>query len=161
MAAPVEDDDLLSGCTKYLLSIPEVVSLVGVNADGPFIWQETPLTNMESEAETGIVVLNPTSWGAADEAHTQHALRIGLEFWTGPIRDAATGNVIEPAETRRRMNSVFKKVDRYMHRPDPHDVYWGSIRTFYCERIGDINPYAVGDAKELVIGQVFYGVLFD
>lgn len=163
MAAPVDDDDLLSGCVKYLLSIPEVAGLVGSNglkSTGPFIWQETPLENMEQQAETAIVVLPPTSWGAADDAHTQHSLRIGLEFWTGPIRDTL-GNVIEPAETRRRMNAVYKKVDRYMHRVDPHEVYWGSIRTHHCERIGDINHYYVSDAKELVIGQVFYGVLFD
>lgn len=160
MANPVNDDDLLSGCAKYLLSIPEVVALVGSNSDGPFIWQETPLVNMEQQAETAIVVLPPTSWGASDDAHTQQHLRIGLEFWSGPIRDAL-GNVIEPAETRRRMNKVFREVDRFVHRPDTKEVYWGTVRTYWVERIGNINPYTVGDAKELVIGQVFYGVEFD
>lgn len=160
MATPVDDDDLLSGCTKYLLSIPEIVALVGSDDNGPFIWQENPLANMEQQAETGIVVLPPTAWGASDDAHTQQHLRIGLEFWTGPFRDAL-GHVVEAAETRRRMNSVFKKVDRYMHRPNPSTVYWGSVRTYWVERIGNINPYSVGDAKELVIGQVFYGVEFD
>lgn len=163
MASPVDDDDLLSGCVKYLLSIPEIVSLVGSDgpkAAGPFIWQEAPLENMEQQAETAIVVMPPTSWGASDDAHTQQHLRIGLEFWTGPIRDAL-GNVIEPAETRRRMNAVYREVDRFMHRPDTKTVYWGTVRTYWVERIGNINRYSVGDAKELVIGQVFYGVVFD
>lgn len=161
MAEPVDTDNLMSGCTKYLLSIPEIVDLVGEDANGPFIWQKTPLANMEKHPETGIVVMPPTAWGASDDAHTQHFLKIGLEFWTGPIRDPLTGGVIEPTETDRRMDSVYRAVDRFMHRVNPREVYWGTIRTYWCERIGDIDSYSPDDGNELVIGQAFYGVQFD
>lgn len=160
MTVPVEDDDLLSGATKYLLSIPEILTLVGYEANlGPYIWQETPLVSIEKQATTAIVVTT-SSIGIDDEAHSQHFERLGIEFWVGPIRDAM-GNVIEPAETRRRLMKAYGVVDRYLHRTDPHEQRWGSVRTYSSERLGSINRYALDDGTGVVIGQAFYVVQFD
>lgn len=160
MTFPIEDDDLLSGATKYLLSIPEIVELVGWDANlGPYIWQENPLVDIEARATVAIVVTT-SSIGIDDEAHTQHFERLGVEFWVGPIRDAM-GNVTEPSETRRRLMKVYNAVDRYLHRTDPHEQWWGSVRTYSSERLGTISRYSPEDGKSVLIGQAFYVVQFD
>lgn len=161
MTTPVEDDDLLAGATKYLLSIPEIVALVDFDAavGGAFIWQEKPLVNIERRPVVAIVVTT-SAIGIDDEVHSQHFERLGIEIWVGPIRDSM-GNVIEPSETRRRLMKVYRTVDRYLHRTDPHVQQWGTVRTFSSERIGSIDRYSPDDGNEILIGQVFYVVQSD
>lgn len=161
MTTPVETDDLLSGAAQYLLSLPDVVAVVGAFPDStPYIWQETPGINFEREATVGIVVTT-SAIGISDDAHTQHFERLGIEFWVGPIRDSVSGQVVEPAETRRRLMAAYRKVDRYLHRTNPSTQYWGTVRTHSSERIGEIDRYSPEDGKEILIGQVFYVVQLD
>lgn len=159
MTTPVEEADLLQGATEYLRSIPEVTALVGGNEFGPYIWQERPVTNFEKEPVVGIVVTT-SAIGISDDAHTQHFERLGIEIWAGPIR-GALGEVVEPAETRRRLMKVFNVVDRYLHRTNSGIQYWGTVRTHTSERIGNIDRYSPDDGKEVLIGQVFYVVQLD
>lgn len=156
---PVEEDDLLAGATTYLLSLPDLVGLVGFNHLGPYIWQEDKGINFEDEAAVGIVVTT-SSIGIVDEAHTQHFERLGIEIWASPIRDEI-GNIVEAAETRRRLMKVYSVVDRYLHRTAPQTQYWGEIRTHSSERIGNIDRFPADDGNGILIGQVFYAVQLD
>lgn len=155
----VEEDDLLAGAVAYLLSLPDVVGLVGFNALAPYIWQEDKPINFEEEPTTGIVVTT-SAIGLVDEAHTQHFERLGIEIWAGPIRDGI-GNIIEAAETRRRINKVYKVLDRHLHRVDPHTEYWGTVRTHTSERIGGLDRFPAPEGNGVLIGQVFYAVQLD
>lgn len=159
MTSPVEEDDLLAGATAYLLSLPDLVALVGSDEHGVYIWQEKPSANFEEEAATGVVVTT-SSISVVDEAHTQHFERLGIEIWAGPFRDGM-GNIIEPAETRRRLMKVYKVIDRYLHRVAPHTEYWGEIRTHSSERIGNIDRFEPEDGNGVLVGQVFYLVQLD
>ena len=159
MTSPVEEDDLLAGATAYLQSLPDLVALVGSNERGVYIWQEKPAANFEEEATVGIVVTT-SSISFTDEAHTRHFERLGIEIWVGPFRDGM-GNIIEPAETRRRLMQVYKLVDKYLNRVAPRTEFWGEIRTHSSERIGNIDRYEPKDGNGVLVGQVFYVVELD
>lgn len=157
---PVEEDDLLQGAANYLLSLPDVVALVGSNQYGPYIWQDAKLINFEEEPAVGIVVTT-SAIGITDDAHTSHFERLGIEIWVGAIRDSVTGSVVEHAETRRRLNKVYKVVDRHLHRTDPRIEYWGTVRTHWCERIGGLDKFYAEDGGGTLVGQQFYAVQLD
>lgn len=156
---PVTEDDLLAGTVAYLLSLSDVVGLVGSNELGPYIWQEDKLINFEEEPATGIVVTT-SAIGLSDEAHTQHFERLGIEIWAGPIRDSI-GNIVEAAETRRRINRLYRVLDRHLHRVDPHTELWGTVRTHTSERLGGLDRFPEAEGNGVLIGQVFYAVQLD
>lgn len=158
MTFPVSDDDLVSGCATYLLSIPEVISSVG-NLDGqPLILQRDFPVNMEIRDDVAVVVTDAGPWGSANDYNTAEFRRLGIQIWAGPIRADDGVSIIEDNETFRRARKVYKIVDKYLHRVRGGDQWWGSIRCVTSRRFGGYDDYQTPDGNGIVIGTQLYGV---
>jgi len=158
MTFPVSDDDLVSGCATYLLSVPEVVEAVGTLDGQPLILQRDFPTNMEIRDDVAIVVTDAGPWGSANDYNTAEFRRLGIQIWAGPIRSDDGVSVIEENETYRRARKVYKIVDKYLHRVRGGDQWWGSIRCVSSRRFGGYDDYQTPDGNGVVIGTQLYGV---
>ncbi len=159
----VEDDDITQGCVKMLLSKADVRAKVGhfPAAESEwiyYIFQDKLLANMERSPESALVISDAGGWGAPNTYNTMEFIRLSLEIYCGPIRDPATNAVIEPAETRRRMSSVYNVVSRYLHRTGGDFEWWGTVRTISSVALGTLQNYDVPDGDGLMRGQAFFGV---
>lgn len=158
MTTPVDSDDLVSGVTGYLLGIPEIVALVGEEDGSPLILQRDMPVNMEDRDDAALVLADAGPWGSGNDYNTVEPRRLGVQIWVGPIRDPATGAVVEDNETYRRAYAIFKVVDRYLHRVRGNDQWWGSIRSVSSRRFGGYDAYLTPDGNGVVIGTQIYGV---
>lgn len=150
-------DDIVAGCVRYLSAISAVTAVLGADSGGPWIFQRQMAKVVEGTSSQALLVTRQGGWAGPNQHNTLAFPRISLEFWVDPRRDSAK-NVIEPAETERRADAVFKVVDRFMHRPQGGVVAWGSIRTVGCHRLGEFVSYEVPDGDGLLRAQVFYAV---
>lgn len=159
MTFPVDDDDMVSGATKYLLSVPEIVSLVGKIDGEPLIFaRDFGALNMETRDDVALVVTDAGSWGASNEHNTAEFRRLAIQVWAGPIRDDDGVSIIETNETHRRARKVYKVVDKYLHRVSGGEQWWGSIRSVTSRRFGGYDDYQIPDGNGVVIGTQVYGV---
>lgn len=158
MTTPVETDDLVSGVTKYLLSLPDVVAAVGKSSKGtPYIYQRDQRTNLENKAASAIVVTSAGPWGTPNDYNTAEFERLGIQIWTGAIR-GPDGEIIENDETHRRCKAVWRIVDKHLHRVRGGDMWWGSIRSVTSRRFGGYDDYMLPDGNGIVVGTQIYGV---
>jgi hypothetical protein len=158
MTTPVTDDDLVSGVAGYLLTLSDVLAVVGETEEGtPMIFQRDMPFNMEIGAKSAIVVTSAGPWGSSNDHNTAEFERLGIQIWTGPIR-AEDDSIVEDAETYRRGKAVWRIVDRHLHRVRGGHVWWGSIRSVTSRRFGGYDDYAVPDGNGVVIGTHIYGV---
>ncbi len=159
MTFPVEDDDLVTGAAKYLLSIPEIVSAVGTIDGVPLIFaRDFGGLNMETRDDVALVTTDAGPWGSANEHNTAEFRRLGIQVWAGPIRGDDGVSIVEDNETHRRAYKVYKLVDRYLHRVAGGDQWWGSIRCVSSRRFGGYDDYKTPDGNGVVIGTQMYGV---
>jgi len=159
MTTPVTDDDLVSGAAGYLLSIPEIVALVGkFDDDVPWIFQRDMPFNMEKTDKVAIVVTSAGPWGSPNDYNTASFERLGIQIWAGPIRRADGVTIVEDSETFRRARAVYRVVDKYLHRVRGGEQWWGSIRSVTSRRFGGYDDYKTPDGNGVVIGTQIYGV---
>lgn len=158
MTVPVETDNLISGAVKYLLSIPEIVAAVGEIDDEPLIFPRDMPLNMESREDVAIVVTDAGPWASGNDYNTVEPRRLGVQIWAGPIRAANSDTIVEDNETYRRAYSVYKLVDKYLHRVRGGHQWWGSIRSVTSRRFGGYDDYAIPDGNGVVVGTQIYGV---
>lgn len=158
MTTPVEADNLISGAVKYLLSVSEVVSAVGEIDDVPLIFPRDMPLNMEDREDVAIVVTDAGPWGNGNDYNTIEPRRLGIQIWAGPIRGTDGVSIDEDNETYRRAYSVYKIVDKHLHRVSGGHQWWGSIRSVTSRRFGGYDDYATPDGNGVVIGTQIYGV---
>lgn len=159
MTTPVTDDDLVSGAATYLLSLSDVVALLGKFEDNtPWIFQRDMPLNMETSDEVALVVTSAGPWGAPNDYNTASFERLGIQVWAGPIRRSDGVTIVEDSETFRRARAVYRVVDKHLHRVGGGDQKWGSIRSVTCRRFGGYDDYKTPDGNGVVIGTQVYGV---
>lgn len=158
MTTPVNDDDLVSGATTYLLSISEIVAAVGEVDGEPLILQRDFPVNMEIRDDVALVVTDAGPWGSANDYNTAEFRRLGIQIWAGPIRGVDGVSIIEDNETHRRAYKIYKLVDKYLHRVGGEAQWWGSIRSVNSRRFGGYDDYKAPDGNGVVIGTQVYGV---
>jgi hypothetical protein len=158
MTTPVTEDNLISGAVKYLLGIPEVVAAVGEIDGEPMIFPRDMPVNMEERDDVAIVVNDVGPWGSGNDYNTIEPRRLGIQIWAGPIRLSDGVGILEDNETYRRAYSVYKIVDKYLHRVRGGHEYWGSIRSVSSRRFGGYDDYAAPDGNGVVLGTQIYGV---
>lgn len=160
MSSPVMTDDVVQGVCKWLATFDDVTSLLGSASDGsPYIFQDTLHAVMEGTQHAAIVLSTMGGWAAPNNYNTAEFPRLLLDLWVDPIRDSSN-NYIELAETRRRARQIYIALNWHLHRPQVGDpVYWGTVRTIGCTRLGEVVIASVPDGDGLIRAQVFYGVI--
>lgn len=136
MTAPVDEDDIVQGCVKWLLDIAEIRDVLGVytETNTPWLFQHELWTKVENTSSTAAVISYAGGWAGANQHNTVRFPRLSLDVYCDPIRDAA-GNVTDPGEAFRRMFYVWGVFDDVLHRPESGTVMWGTVRTIGCTRI--------------------------
>ncbi len=162
MTAPVNTDDLVSGCADYLLSQPDIIAVVSkflINGVlSPGVFQYRPWAKVEGSSGTAIVLSAESGgWAAANLHNTMTFPRLTVNIWTDPIRDGMR-NVTDPGEVMRRAFSVQRIVDRFLHRTAGPEIYFGSLRILSSHRLTEPFIYVVPDGDGLVRSQTQYAI---
>jgi hypothetical protein len=160
VTGPVDTDDLVAGCVRWLSGLPDVLAVLGTTPDGtaPLLFQnELFRGDIEGSQTTAAVITHTGGWGGANEHNTMAFPRLTLELFVDPMRDPG-GNATRPGETYRRINAAYKVFDRRLHRPQGGTQYWGSVRTTDCVRLAEPTIVGVADGDGLLRLQVSYGV---
>lgn len=159
-----DDDDVVEAAVRYLSSQQEIRDLVGhfpSPTEDPdelvyFIFQDNPYKMMENTQSNALVVAYGGAW-ATDDSTTQ-SVRLNIRIYVDPLRDDSN-NVINPAETRRRINSIFRALDPFLHKPQGGKTqWWGGVRVSDLTRLSEVSITPEPDGNGLTVGQVFYGV---
>ena len=154
---------LQGAAVKYLLSLPEVVEVVGKFSESlkPFIFRDEMLVNLERsqyEAVSAVVVEDGGPL-AVNAISRFRARRLSVTIWANGLRDGM-GNLVDPRTVEDKIFNTFAVIDRYLHRTDPAPVLWNETITFGSDRIGDISkPVSVIDGDGIKIATAYYSVL--
>lgn len=158
-------DDIVRGCVKYLLGIPDITNLVGSDFDGAWIFEGAPGVNMQGiskttpgSAVTSIVVFNAGTWGSPPPGQTVDFPKLGFEIWADPPRDEH-GQVTRPQDARVAAEWLYKVLDFYMNRTARGVVMFGDVYTWDSNRMGSIAylPSVPAD-DHTIMGTVYYGL---
>lgn len=147
---------------NYLLGISEVVDAVGSNDEGPFIFRNEIIVNLEDHQYSAVSAIVVEDGGplAVNSITRFRARRLRVTIWANGDRDAI-GNLVNPGTVKEKINDTFLVLDRYLHRTSPEAVRWSTILTTASDRIGDISePVAVIDGDGIQIATVNYSVFF-
>jgi len=147
---------------NYLLTLPEVTASVGSNDEGPFIYRNEIIVNLEDNQYSAVSAIVVEDGGplAVNSLTRFRARRLRVTIWANGIRDAI-GNLTQPATVPEKINDTFIVLDKFLHRTDPEPVMWSTIKTISSDRIGDLSaPVSVIDGDGIQIATVNYSVLF-
>lgn len=161
-------DDIVRSCTKYLLSIPAITSLVGEFTGGtPFIFEEeigVPMMEISASppfignAVTAIVVQNGGSWATPAPQTTELFPKITLEIWADPPRDEMR-QVTRPRDARVAADYLFQVIDKYMNFTSSDVVMMSTQPIWKSYRLGNITFLPkVNSDDHLILGTVSYGL---
>jgi len=150
-------DDIVQGCYKYLLTKADIVASVGSQDSIPFIFNEHLATTIAGKSTTAIVVSGANGWAGPISGSSAEFPRLRIDVYSDPPRDGL-GNVTLPVEARTQAYATYQVLNRYMHRLDSKPVYFGTILTFRCSRLGE--PAWIQNPKEDKVGKLtaYYGV---
>lgn len=159
MTAPVTTDDVVQGAVKWLLTFDDLTELVGVFSETgvPWLFQHSLWATIEGSQSTAVVVSRAGGWAGANPHNTMRFPRLSLDLYADPLRDDGN-NITDPGEVHRRLEAVFDAYDRVLHRTDPDSVFWGTVRTIGCQRLGEPMFFPLPDGDHMSRCQVFYGV---
>jgi len=159
MTTPVDTDDLVQGCVKWLLDEDTIHSVLGVFPDTnvPWLYQHSLWSRVEGTQSVAAVISRAGGWAGANEYNTLRFPRLSLEIYADPLRDTQ-GNVTQPGETWRRIEAAWVAFDTLLHRPSADTVMWGTVRTITCTRLGEPLIYPVPDGDGSLRLQQFYAV---
>lgn len=158
LTPPVDTDETVSGCVKWLQTFPDVIDSVGSFPDGtPWLFQDDLYTTVESSQSQAAVISYAGGWAGPNPYNTLRFPRLSLDIVADPMRDSG-GNPIRPGELKRRVMSVYKVFDTHLHRPQGGDQTWGTVRTIAAARLGEpfLYPLSAGGGAQRL--QVFYGI---
>jgi hypothetical protein len=159
-------DDHVKGCTKYLLSIPQITNLVGQYDNGtPFIFQEEIIQNMNGISAkwpenpvTAIVVKGSGTWGTPSPQTTERFPKLTIEIWADPPR-GMDGKVTRPRDARLAADYLYNIMDSYLNFTSSEVVMFGTQPVWRSYRLGDIAFMPkLNSEDDLVIGTVSYGL---
>jgi hypothetical protein len=158
-------DDIVRGCVKYLLGIPDITSLVGSDFNGAWVFEGAPGVRMTKASTltpgspiTCIVVFNAGTWGAPNPGQTADFPKIGIEIWADPPRDEE-GQVTRPQDARVAADWLYKVVDYYMNRTARGVVMFGDVYTWDSNRLGSIAYLPTVPADDhTIMGTVYYAL---
>jgi hypothetical protein len=160
-------DDVASGAVKLLSGISAVTSLLGafpdsdaVNAGIPYIFLENQLVVLQGTSLASLVCSAAGQWSGAIPYGTQRFMRLSVEFYVDPQRDAALNVTEAPGATKLRGEQLFAVVNSYLHRRDADTQVWGDLVTASCslQTEGEFVQIPSGDGDWLAYKRSYYGV---
>lgn len=161
MSAPVLDDDIVSGCVKYLRAQPQAVAAVSTyvigGQPGPGIFGHSPWARIEGSSGTAVVISHEGGWAGPNLHNTLNFPRITVNVWADPMRDNGR-NASNPGEVVQRAFATYRVVDKLLHRIAGPEVYFGTLRVIECLRLTEPVIYMVPDGDGLVRCQNFYAL---
>jgi hypothetical protein len=149
---------------KYLLGIPEVVTVVGKFdiSEKPFIFRDEMLVNLEDgqyEAVSAVVVQDAGPITSLELSRFR-GRRIRVTIWANGTRDGL-GNLVGSKSVYDKLSDTFDVVDKYLHRTNPELVDWDGVKTVSCDRLVDLSePVALSEGDGILIASAYYGVFF-
>jgi hypothetical protein len=159
-------DDVVRGCVKYLLSLPDVTSLVGQFDSGqPFIFEgaigvelKTYTTKLPGNPVTALVVKSSGSWGTPAPQSTERYPKISVEVWSDPPRNTA-GMVTRTRYSRVAADYLYQVMDSHLNFTASDTVMFGTQPVWRSYRLGEISylPQVASD-DGLLLGEVAYGL---
>ncbi len=155
---------LQGAAVKYLLSISDVVNVVGKTpqTNKPYIFRDEEIVNLESGhyQPVSAIVVQDAGPIVSLQLSRFRGRRLRITIWANGSRDVS-GNLTGPKATHDKIATTFAVLDRYMHRTSPETVVWGDYRTLACNRIIDLSePIAVSEGDGIMIASVYYEVFF-
>lgn len=158
------DDDLQGAAAKYLLATPSVVSAVGsFDISGkPFIFRDEILANLESKEyqPIGAIVVSDGGPIAMPVISRFRLRRLEVAIWANGTRDLG-GALVNAPSVPKKIDAIFKAVDRVLHRTSAEPVMWGDLLTISSERLTDLSkPVLVSEGDGLMTASAIYSVGF-
>lgn len=151
-------DDVVSGAVQWLRADSAVTALLATGMDGlPLVVQDNAPDRAEY-AQAVCAVITHAGPEASAEGSTWEWVRLQVEFWSDPLRDAHDVVDEAPAGARKRMTRAAFAVDRRLNRPGNDSQWWGDLRTIGCARRSGLNPYLVPGGDGLWRGTAMYAV---
>src|SRR4029079_3341462 len=131
-------DDIVQGVTDYLLHDSTVLSMVGIEpgTQVPFIFQNTLLKTVDGSQSNAIVVAYSGDWAAPGRSGFE-AVRMLVEIFCDPLRDATGNATVGDPEPRLRLNKIYRAVDYILNRP-MGEVWMGDVLTIDHTRLGSM-----------------------
>jgi hypothetical protein len=150
--------DVIAGAVLILRADPAVRAAVGTDASGnPLIVQDTaPL--LTEFTQRVCVVVSHAGPAAASDLTDFDQVRVQVEFWCDPIRDANGDPADPPSAGRQRMVTAYQAVDRRLHRPQGGGQWWAGVYTVDATRLAGLTPYLVPATDGLWRGTAFYAI---
>lgn len=157
-------ETLQFAATKYLLTIPAIVAVVGKFEDSqvPFIFTEEMLANLEDGfyTPTSAIVLEDGGPLSTNFLTRFSARRLSVTIWATGTR-GLDGALVGSTTVTNKIQETFDTLDKVLHRTDPETVQWSTFKTISSERIGSITkPVAIGDGDGIQAATVNYAVFF-
>lgn len=163
-------DDIVRGCVKYLLGIPDITNAVGADFDGPWIFEGTcgkrmqgVSVNTPGSAVTSLVVYRSGNWGIPAPGMTAEFPKLGFEIWADPPReinpDTGKGEVTRPQDARIAADYLYSVLDFYMNRTYRGLVMFGDVYTWESVRLSSVSylPTLATD-DHTIMGTCSYGI---
>jgi hypothetical protein len=165
-------DDVASGGYYHLISLPDVLALIGSfpaddpdNSGIPWVFTRNLYTRMEAQGivkgsqAVALVCVNAGQGSGVLDYSTIRWQRLEVDIWVDPLRDAY-GNVTSPSETEGRGLNVFSVLDSHLHRASLSDKtqQWGDLITVNGLRMTEPVWYPVPDGDGLIRGVCFWEV---
>lgn len=157
-------DDLQGAAVKYLLATPSVVNVVGsFDVSGkPFIFRDEILANLESKEyqAVGAIVVSDGGPIAMPVISRFRLRRLEVAIWANGTRDVI-GALTNAPSIPLKIDTIFKAVDKVLHRTSAEPVLWGDLLTISSERLTDLTkPVLVSEADGIMTASAIYSVGF-
>jgi hypothetical protein len=161
-------DNLVSGCAKYLLSIPSVTNILGEFPSGvPYLFQQTMGVDLQQQGGkkwpgnpvTALVIQAAGTWAAPSPLASEMYPKLAIQIWADPTRDA-NGQVVKQNDAYLAADWLYKVVDSYMNRTSSDVVMLGDVTTWGSTRLGDIAYLPrINSDNGVIMGTVYYGLM--
>jgi hypothetical protein len=162
-------DDVGSAAVRFLLGISAVTSQLGVfspsdpvsaNQNVPWIFDNDILVDIQNTGAAALVCSTAGNWSAPIPNGTARFMRLSVEFYVAPQRDANLNVTETPGVTINRGEALFALVNSFLHRRDSDTQVWGDLVTDGCQLLaeGQFVKMPTGDGDWMQYKQSFYGV---
>ena len=145
-------DDVASGAVTYISTLTDVTALIGAfpsndqvvaNRGIPWVFKDDILVRMEGTSQAAIVCRwgGPAS-GSARSLNTERYMRLLVDIYVDPLRDANRNIAESSGGTVLRGNQLFSVLNGHLHRRSPDRQVWGDLVTTSCDLLTEPSPWA-------------------
>lgn len=150
-------DDLLSAAQQHLASQAPLTALLGSDTTfDTYIFREELLAPIETTGQAALCLLQQNQWAEPNVHNTLRFPTLVVEIYVDPTRDSE-GNPTTTSVSDR-IDSIFRVVDQYLHRPQGGEQLWGDLLTYGCSRASEPDRFPWADVDKTQVVRVTYNV---